>query len=230
MPGSLRCAAIGAIRRPAHAGHNPRRLQLQGPSSAGGPCPSPGAASHRQASHTAENPKMRLGPRLASRWPRGRHGLRRGRAPGAPRPGGRAPSGWALRVPRWSPLAPDEPPQTAGREGTGQQLPPTIRLICSAYKPKVDLGIRRQPAGHTAVPRLGVVRVVAAVAKGRLKFLYTHPCCSVYSGILVEHILPYDCLPRQRWRILYQAIMGFYPGATIAYYVAGVVQKPTSSI
>jgi hypothetical protein len=72
-----------------------------------------------------------------SSWPRGRHGTRRGRSPGAPPSPGRAPSGWDPGVCRGEPLAPDEPPQTAGRGWKDQELPATILLMCSVCKRNV---------------------------------------------------------------------------------------------
>src|SRR5262249_6766106 len=92
---------------------------------------------------------------------------------GAPRSRGRAPCCWDPEVRRWPPLAPYEPPRTAGRERKCQKLPSTILLICSVYKQKVDEGMRRKHAGYTTLPppSLCVIRTVA-VAKVRLFFLY----------------------------------------------------------
>ena len=100
--------------------------------------------------------------------------MRRARLPGAPRSRGRAPCGGEPEGRRWQPLAPDEPPRTAGRGGKGQELPSTTLLICAACKHNGAPGIRRHQAIRTALPLqpLCVCRA-AVVAKWRLKFLST---------------------------------------------------------
>ena len=49
-------------------------------------------------------------------------------------------AGWDPGVRRWQPLAPYEPPQTAGRGWKCQELPSTILLICSVYKQNITSG------------------------------------------------------------------------------------------
>src|SRR5262249_22211158 len=66
--------------------------------------------------------------------------MRRGRSPGVLRSRGRAPCRWDPEVRRWPRLAPYEPPRTAGREWTCQELSLKILLTCSVYKQNVSLG------------------------------------------------------------------------------------------
>src|SRR5215467_3427405 len=103
-------------------------------------CPSPAEESRGRGCHTASSRQIRVAYRWVSRSPRGRHGTRRGKSPGALQSHCRAPSGWDPEVRRWEPLAPYEPPRTVGRRWKGQDLSPTILHICTVYKQNVWLG------------------------------------------------------------------------------------------
>src|SRR5499427_857536 len=103
-------------------------------------CPSPAEESRGRGCHTASSRKTRVAHRRGSRSPRGRHGTKRGKSPGALQSHCRAPSGWDPEVRRWEPLAPYEPPRTGGRRWKGQDLSPTILHICTVYKQNVWLG------------------------------------------------------------------------------------------
>src|SRR5262252_6066046 len=103
-------------------------------------CHSPAEESRGRGCHTARSRKTRVAHRRVSRSPRGRHGTRRGKSPGALQSHCRAPSGWDPEVRRWEPLAPYEPPRTIGRRWKGQDLSPTILHICTVYKQNVWLG------------------------------------------------------------------------------------------